>query len=88
MARRFAFAGEIEGSSRTLSQVSRRTDSISSLVPCDVCVSGIEEGGCDVTSLEQGLQSFLCGLLFEFSFFSRAEVSVSFCGLNLVENGF
>lgn len=41
-----------------------------------------------MTSLEQGLQSFLRGLLFEFAFFLRAEVSVSFCGLDLVENSF
>ena len=41
-----------------------------------------------MTSLEQGLQPFLCGLFFEFAFFLRAEASVSFCGLDLVEHGF
>jgi len=46
------------------------------------------KGGMYITSLEQGLQSFLCGLFFEFALFLRAEVSVSFCGLDLVEDGF
>jgi len=52
-------------------------------------MSGIPGGGEKyVASLEQGLQSLLCGLFFKFAFFLGAEVSVSFCSLDLVENGF
>lgn len=44
------------------------------------------EGG--ATNLEQGLQSFLCGLFLELAFFLRAKVSISFRGLDLVEDRF
>ena len=41
-----------------------------------------------MTSLEQGLQSLFCSLFLEFTFFLGAEVSISFCGLYLVKDGF
>ena len=44
------------------------------------------EGG--AINLEQGLQSFLCGLFLELAFFLRAKVSISFRGLDLVEDRF
>ena len=79
----------MEESSKILSQVSLKTDSISSLAPCGIrkisSVEGTERCGVD---LEQGLQSFFCSLLFKFTFFLRTEISVSFCGLDLVENCF